>query len=538
MLNITANFAQERGLSMLRQEWKQNRTFMIYSPTGSGKTALAAFITDGYVKRNMRVMFLAPYTVLLNQAAKKFIEYGLPEDEISFVWADNPNYDPTRLIQIASADTVIRRDFPDNIDLLIIDEAHLRRKKILEVIRDTEIKVVGLSGTPFATFLGNYYECLIKPTTMKELIKRGDLSPYEFYAPTKPDLSSVKSTRSEEFGSDYKEAEIAEIMSGADLVGDVVSNWLANGRDLPTICFCVTVSHANFVTMEFIRAGVNAEVITAKTPQEERQIIIHRFEQGATKILVSVGTLIAGFDSDVRCIIYARPTKSEIRWCQAIGRGLRTAPGKDTCLIFDHSGSVHRLGYPDDIEYDELPSKDDGMKEGSSQREQEKREKKPKECSSCHYMKPIGVYVCPKCGFKPLAGEDVDVDTSRNIKKISKKERTYTQNDKQSWWSQLKYYQNQRAAQGKPISDWWAVNTYKDKFGVKPQGFHDTPQEITPEVMNFIKHKQIAWAKCKKKQEEAMKASDLTPVKPLAIQQKLQDIRQRLGNKPQQGALL
>jgi superfamily II DNA or RNA helicase len=90
--------------------------------------------------------------------------------------------------------------------------------------------------------------------------------------------------------------------------------------------------------------------------------MIHRFETGATKIIVSVGVLVAGFDSDVRCIIYARPTKSEIRWLQALGRGLRTAPGKDACLIFDHSGTVHRLGFPDSIEYDDLPSKNDGMK--------------------------------------------------------------------------------------------------------------------------------------------------------------------------------
>lgn len=97
--------------------------------------------------------------------------------------------------------------------------------------------MIGLSGTPFSPFLGTYYERLIKPTTMKELIERGDLSPYEFYAPTKPDLSAVKSTSSAEYGSDYKEAEIAAIMSGADLVGDVVDNWLANGQNLPTICF-------------------------------------------------------------------------------------------------------------------------------------------------------------------------------------------------------------------------------------------------------------------------------------------------------------
>lgn len=45
--------------------------------------------------------------------------------------------------------------------------------------------------------------------------------------------------------------------------------------------------------------------MTADTPAEERQIIIRRFETGATKIIVSVGVLVAGFDSDVRCIIYA-----------------------------------------------------------------------------------------------------------------------------------------------------------------------------------------------------------------------------------------
>ncbi|HAT3624656.1 TPA: DEAD/DEAH box helicase [Morganella morganii] len=420
MLTITPNFAQERALRLLRSEWKSHRTFMISSPTGSGKTALAAFITHGCNSRDMRVMFVVPYTILIEQTAARFIDYGIPMEDIGFVWRDHPNYDPTRLIQIASADTLIRREFPDNIDLLFIDEAHLRRKKLLEVIRDNEFKVIGLSGTPFSPFLGTYYERLIKPTTMKELIERGDLSPYEFYAPTKPDLSAVKSTSSAEYGSDYKEADIAEIMSGADLVGDVVDNWLANGQNLPTICFCVTVSHANFVTIAFNRAGVNAEIITADTPHEERQLIIHRFEQGGTKIIVNVGTLVAGFDSDVRCIIYARPTKSEIRWVQCLGRGLRKAQGKDKCLIFDHSGSVHRLGFPDDIEYDELPGKSDGLEDSSSVRDQERREKKPKECTSCHYMKPAGVYVCPKCGFKPLAGEDVDVDTSRNIKKMGK----------------------------------------------------------------------------------------------------------------------
>jgi len=503
MLNITANLAQQRALDMLRRDWKQYNSFMVYSPTGSGKTGLSAFITDGFVSRGMRVLMTCPYTVLVTQTAKRFIQYGLPEDEISYVWRDHPNYDPERKIQIASADTLIRRDFPENIDLLIVDEAHLRRKKMLEVIKyltaETHVKVIGLSGTPFAPFLGKYYQRLIKPTTIKELMDTGVLCGYEFFAPTKPDLSGVKVTRSDEFGSDYKEDEVAEIMCGADLVGDIVSNWLSHGEDRPTVAFCVNVNHANYVTLQFNKAGVNAEVMTAQTPHDERQMMIHRFEQGATKIIVSVGTLIAGFDSDVRCIIYARPTKSEIRWLQIIGRGLRTAKGKDKCLVFDHSGSVHRLGYPDSIEYDTLPSKSDGMKTVVSERENEKREKLPKECSQCHYMKPAGVYQCPKCGHKPLAGEDVDTDASRGLKQISGEKKVVTKQQKQSWWSQIKFYQRQRAAQGKPVSDGWCAHTFKDKFGTWPNGLQDYPMEITPEVNNYIKWKQIAFAKGREK---------------------------------------
>ncbi|HBW8005771.1 TPA: DEAD/DEAH box helicase [Klebsiella pneumoniae] len=511
MLNIEPNFAQDRALNSLRREWKQNRTFMVYAPTGSGKTGLAAFITAGHISRGKRVIFIAPYTILVRQTTVRFVEYGLPEDEIGIIWRDHPDYDPERLIQIASADTLIRREFPDNIDLIIVDEAHMKKRALLEVIRDSGVKVIGLSGTPFSPWLGKYYSSLIKPTTIGELIQRGDLSPYEFYAPTKPDLKGVKSGTSEEYGCDYNEKQLSEIMCGSDLVGDIVDNWLRNGRDLPTVAFCVDKDHANFVTLQFNRAGINAEVMVAETPSDERHLIIHRFETGATKVIVSVGVLVAGFDSDVRCIIYARPTKSEIRWLQALGRGLRTAPGKDACLIFDHSGTVHRLGFPDAIEYNELPSKNDGMKGAAARAAKEREEKLPKECPECHFMKPAGVYVCPKCGFKPLVGEDVETDSTRNLKKMNKGETVYTKSDKQSWWSQIKFYQRHRAAQGKPVSDGWCAHTFQEKFGEWPNGLNDFPMEITPEVSNHIKHKLIKFAKGRERAQQIAKktANDL-----------------------------
>ncbi len=532
MLNINPKEKQVTALNMLRANWKQHRTMLLSASVGFGKTAIAGFIADGFVSHGMRVLFVAPYTTLITQTANRFVEYGIPADEISYIWRDHPMYNPDKLVQIASADTLIRRKFPDNIDLLIVDEAHIRRKVLLETIRDTEIKVVGLSGTPFAPWMGKYYERLIKPTTMKELISIGDLSGYEFYAPDHPDVSGVKTSNLAAFGRDYNEGQLAEIMGDSTLVGNIVRNWLERGEDRPTVCFCVNVKHANYVTMEFIKSGVNAEVMTADTPHEDRQLIIGRFETGATKIIVNVGVLVAGFDSDVRCIIYARPTQSEIRWVQCLGRGLRTANGKDKCLIFDHSGSVHVLGFPDEIEYDELPVSSDGMKQQGNQYQKNKSDKKPKECPSCHYMKPAGVYVCPKCGFKPLMGENVDVDETRDLSKLAGKEKIYTREEKQSWWSQIKFYQRQRAETGKPISDGWCAHTFKKKFGVWPRNLHDTPAEITPEVSNYIRSKQIAWAKAQEKQQSKPENTESTPAS-RAIEA-VRTIREKLANRRSQ----
>ena len=500
MLNIQPRETQKTALNLLREHWNSERTFVLYAPVGFGKTAIAAMITDGLIAHKKRILFIAPYTVLIEQTLNRFVQYGINPDDISIIWQKHPAYDPEKLIQIASADTLIRRELPTNIDLIIIDEAHIRRKNLLEYIRDTDAKVIGLSGTPFAAFMGLYYKKLIKPASMRELIELGELSPYEFFAPTKPNLEGVK-TQSTSMGNDYNESQLERIMCGADLVGNVVQNWLENGNDLPTICFCVNVKHANYITTRFRKHGINADVMTAKTPADERRQIISRFESGITKIIINVGVLVAGFDSDVRCIIYARPTKSEIRWIQCLGRGLRTAEGKDKCIIFDHSGTVHRLGFPDQIEYDTLRSTDNGLAT-ASQRPTESYEKKPRECSQCHYMKPVGIYECPKCGHKPLACEDIETDETRSIQKITKsKQRKPTHEEKQSWWSQILFYRhNLLQTKNKYLSDGWCAHMYRKKFGVFPRGMTDIIMEISPEVRNFIISQQIAYAKSLEKQ--------------------------------------
>lgn len=490
---LTLRPHQTNALNKLRADWKAHDTHLLQAPTGAGKTAIAAEIIGGLYKNGIKSIFIAPYVTLVDQTARAFMNYGLPQPGI--IWRDHPWHDPDNLIQIASADTLIRREFPDA-KVVIVDEAHIKRAKLLKMMEEDDRKWIGLTATPFPNWMGTYYKNFIKVTTMRDLINQGYLSDYDVYAPTKPNLKGVKTSNLAAYGKDYAESDLAEIMGDNKIIGDIIKTWLTVGENEPTIAFCVNVMHANHVTIEFNKAGVNAEVMTAETPTDERKKIVERFESGITKIICNVGVLVAGFDSDVRCIIYARPTKSEARWIQCLGRGLRTAEGKERCIILDHSGTVHKLGFPCSIEYDELIGDSDALSEAKRlKKEKEKTEKQPKECSRCNYMKPAGQYVCAKCGHKPLAGEDVESDESRDLEIIKGEKKSYSMAEKQQFYSELVAIKRELMMKGKPKGEKWQDALYKQKFGVWPKGLKYTAKTPSAETRNYVKSRMIAFAK-------------------------------------------
>ena len=146
-------------------------------------------------------------------------------------------------------------------------------------------------------------------------------------------------------------------------------------------------------------------------------------------------------------------------------------------------------------------------------------------------MKPAGVYVCPKCGHKPLAGEDIDTDTGRKLKKLGNEQPQPTKAEKQAWWSQIKFYQKQRESLGKtPVSDGWCKHTFHERFGEWPRGMSDYPMDLTPTVSNFIKHKQIAFAKGKAKRQQEVETEPATS-RLRQAQKTINEIRQQLGKR-------
>ena len=99
--------------------------------------------------------------------------YGLHYGDIGYIWADHPNYKPHAKIQIASTQTIIRRQFPIDLDLIIVDEAHINNAALIKTLRNHPAKVIGLSGTPWAMGMGDFYTTMVTPTTMKKCIVTG-----------------------------------------------------------------------------------------------------------------------------------------------------------------------------------------------------------------------------------------------------------------------------------------------------------------------------------------------------------------------------
>jgi superfamily II DNA or RNA helicase len=479
----------------VRQTYEQirfgKRRVVLQLPTGAGKTRLAAEIIKHALSRSKRVAFVVPYLGLVDQTCAAFGSDGLLD--IGVVQAAHPLWWPDAPVQICSAQTLERRDFRPDVDVVIIDECHRRNSHVQKWLADGDETFIGLSATPWAKGMALHWDSLVRPISMSDLIDQGHLVPFRVFAPSKPDLSGVRSRRGVDGELDYVEGDLSGAVCDPVLVADVVSTWCARAEGRSTVVFAVDCGHAHVLRAEFEKAGVSVGYIDAKTPRIDRAELVKRLESGDIKVIVNIDVLTAGFDCPtVSCIVMARPTRSEIRYVQAIGRGLRPAPGKTDCLILDHSDTTERLGFVTNIAYDNL---DDGTERGKSAAS-EKVEALPKKCPACSYLNPPMISTCPACGFMPevrrviecVDGDLVEVTSAVNNRGVVKF----------SWLSddellgQLKYYADER--EYKPG---WATAKFKVLRNRWPPR-HIAPGLMQPpasELRGWIRSEAIRFAK-------------------------------------------
>ena len=461
---------------------------MLQAPTGFGKTLTAAHIIQRALDKGKRVAFVVPALSLIDQTVAAFEAEGIRS--IGVMQGIHDRTDRDQPVQVCSVQTLARRKRPE-VDLVIVDEAHQLHREIFRWMRECpETPFLGLSATPWSRGLGKYYDDLITAATTADLIRDGFLSQFKTFAPSEPDLAGVKTV-----AGDFHEGELAEAMDRAVVTGDIVETWLKRGEGRSTFCFCVNRRHAQHVAEQFLEAGAAAEYMDGTTSREDREAIFTRFRCGETRVICNVGVLTTGIDLDVRCIILARPTKSRILFTQTIGRGLRTAEGKDHLLILDHAGNHLRLGMVTDIGQEHL---DDGKeRQSGGQRARERGESLPKLCEGCKAVVSRTARECPSCGSPIHARTEVEAVDGELIELGSRRSGQPSIEDKAAFFGELKGHATLRG-----YNDGWASHKYRERFGVWPNDPRVRCTRPTPpslKTKNWLLSRQIASAKARER---------------------------------------
>lgn len=490
------------------------KRMVVQLPTGGGKTLCSAAIATGALQKGNRVAFTVPRIALVDQTVEEFWKEDIRD--IGVLQASHSMTDWSKPIQVCSIQTVERKDQFPEAKVVIFDEIHEFRdghKRWMDACPDTIF--IALSATPWRKGLGNYFQTLIVAATMSDLMNQGYLTRYRAYGPNNPDLSGIRTN-----GDDYAESQLSErLRNDGELVADIVRTWKEkHGKDR-TLLFAVDRAHAQVLQQRFEESGIPCGYQDALTPADERRAIKRKFHSGEYPVVASVGTLILGVDWDCRCISFCCSTKSETKFVQAFGRGVRPAPPgtdpKDHLVFLDHSGTIARLGYPENIVHDRLYKENEGDKKEELVADRQKEMPLPKPCPSCAFMMPRRLVTCPNCGHKPKIesgwierdGELVELTPGSLKTQKRGAKRQYSLQEKAQFLSELKAYGAQHGR--KPG---WALHAYREKFdGTWPHwSFKDIPPAAVPSTatVQWCRSRAIAFAKgmAKRKALEASNA--------------------------------
>lgn len=367
---------------------------LLVLPTGGGKTFVFCYIAESVAARGKRIYILVHRSELLIQTMAQLSDLGVEHGAIA------PGYTMTvDPVQVASVQTIVRRleKLPEP-DLIIVDEAHHSQagtwSKILK--HWPKSRVLGVTATPcrmdgkgLGVKSGGFYDQLIIGPSMRELIKRGHLSDYVYYAPPVGlSLDGVKT-----IAGDYDKHEISDRMDKPAITGCAVEHYKRICPGVPAIAFCTSVAHAEHVATQFRDAGFTSESVDGTMSPQARKNAISGLGDGRIQILTSCDIISEGTDIPVvSAAILLRPTKSTGLNLQQVGRVLRTHPSKTVSYILDHVGNYKIHGMPDDDR--------DWTLDGFKQRKKSEATSVDamKTCDMCFAAYRSWIKQCPQCG--------------------------------------------------------------------------------------------------------------------------------------------
>lgn len=375
-----------------------NKSVLIVSPAGSGKSIVIAEIARLAINKGGHVMFMVHRKELVEQIKDTFLK---DEIDLSHTTIMTVGRIKNRLGKLPKP------------TLIITDETHHSLAKTYQTIYEyySDVPRLGFSATPWRLSgkgLKDVYDDMVVGPSVKWLIDNHYLAPFKMYG-FKADTSDLKKSST----GDYTKKSMDD-MASKIIHGDIIRNWKdkANGRK--TIVYCHSIEFSKKVAQWFNDAGIPAKHADSKTPAKERDEIMDKFREGKIKVLCNVDLVSEGFNvPDCSCVIMLRPTQSLVLYVQQSMRSMRYVKGK-TAIIIDQVENYKNFGLPDaDRQW--------------SLNDRKKRKKSDKTigpairtCDECFAVIPAQCIKCPVCGAKlKIAEKKVEIDEKAKLQEVT-----------------------------------------------------------------------------------------------------------------------
>lgn len=340
---------QQNQIAQVFQHWAAGRKrVLMQSGTGTGKTVMFNHIINLAEKKGKRVLVLADRRGLITQTWKRLWDaHGI---HAGIIMNGHPQVYQLP-VQIASVQTITRRNFPPDIDLIVIDECRSSVSPTYEPIFQfySDAHVLGVDATPVRTSGAGFdhiYQALVIGKGIKEMESEGALVPAKIFRNPIPQtqLDKIKVT-----AGDYNEQQLSALMSQESVISDLVASREKWAPGKKTLVFAVDIKHSKLIVEQYKKAGIAAAHVDGESSTEEREYLFNALKIGKIEVLSNVGIATYGVDLPwLEVVQLARPTKSLALYLQMVGRGARPCKetGKTHYRLLDHANCIDEHGLP------------------------------------------------------------------------------------------------------------------------------------------------------------------------------------------------
>ena len=391
-------------------------------PCRSGKSYIMAQMID---KAKGNVLVLAHRHTLINQHKELLKSLGVLTSKV-------------RVESVFTEASRLGKYAPNDVDLIIIDEAHLSEaasyRKVCEYYDCKRVLFTAtpsrLDGKPLTLA-----DALITGITATELINRGAISDYDYYAPDlNLDIDNVDMVAGE-----YNNGQLTDLMCQSAIYGDVLKYYRMLGESRQAIAYCTSVKHSEQTAQMFTDNGISAISIDGSMSQKERNKKMDMFRKGDVQILCNCNLISEGVTlPNASVALLLRPTCSLPLFIQQACRVLTPVEGKKAVII-DFVNNVQKHGMPTDTHDWSLTQTVEKRKEFN-----EDGTLSIRQCENCFKCFKTAS-VCPYCGHAhKVKGRELKSVTDvelRRIEAIEKEEQEKQKKDARREQGRCKSYQ-------------------------------------------------------------------------------------------------